>query len=145
MKALGCAVAALLAAFVLVGAGCGGDDEATDDTTATETDTTETDTTDAGEVPVGSTLKGSVGPGFVISVTTEDGAPVETLSAGSYRLALEDLSSDHNFHLSGPGVDTSTDVAEARTQTIAIALAAGTYTFVCDPHASQMSGSFTVT
>jgi hypothetical protein len=139
-------LAVLLAALVLVGAGCGGDDDDVGDTTTTETtDTTDTttDTTDE-TTETGSALKGTVGPGFSISLTTEDGDPVQTLSAGSYELELEDLSSQHNFHLSGPGVDISTDVAETGTQNVQLDVAAGTYEFVCDPHAGQMNGSFEV-
>jgi plastocyanin len=149
MKAFGFTLVALFAALALVGAGCGGDDDDTDGTTTTETtdttttDTTETDTTETSET--GSALKGTVGPGFTISVTTADGDPVETLSAGSYDLEIEDLSSTHNFHLTGPGgVDITTDVAETGTQSFSLDVAAGTYDFVCDPHASQMNGSFQV-
>jgi len=147
MKGLGFTLVALLAALALVGAGCGGDDDDTDGTTTTETtDTTTTDTTETETetTETGSALKGTVGPGFTISVTTADGDPVETISPGSYDLEIEDLSSAHNFHLTGPSVDISTDVAETGTQDEPLDLAAGTYTFVCDPHASQMSGSFEV-
>jgi plastocyanin len=122
---------AALAAVALVGAGCGGDDEASD-TTTTETTTDET-TTEAG-----SALAGSVGPGFEISLTPGQVAP------GSYELTIEDLSSAHNFHLTGPGVDVSTSVAEEGTETFTVELQAGTYEFVCDPHASQMNGSIEV-
>ena len=37
-----------------------------------------------------------------------------------------------------------TDVAAEGEESFDIALEAGEYTFVCDPHASQMNGSFTV-
>ena len=146
MKAIGFTLVALVAALALVGAGCGGDDDDTNGTTATETtDTTTTDTeTETETTETGSALKGTVGPGFTISLTTADGDPVESLAAGSYDLEIEDLSSAHNFHISGPGVDISTDVAETGTQNVALDVAAGTYEFVCDPHASQMSGSFQV-
>ena len=42
------------------------------------------------------------------------------------------------------GVDVSTEVAETGEKSFDIELQAGEYTFVCDPHASQMNGSFTV-
>ncbi len=146
MKAFGFTLVALLAALALVGAGCGGDDDGTDGTTTTETtDTTTTDTeTETETTETGSALKGTTGPGFTITLTTADGTPVETLSAGSYDLEVEDLSSAHNFHLTGPGVDVTTDVSETGTQNFSIDVAAGTYDFVCDPHASQMNGSFEV-
>ena len=131
----------VLAAFALMGAGCGGDDDEAggDDTTIETTTETTTGTTEAG-----SALKGTVGPGFDISLTTEAGEAVTTLEPGSYELEIEDLSSAHNFHLSGPGVDISTDVAEEGTQNVDLTVSTGSYTFVCDPHASQMSGSFEV-
>jgi Copper binding proteins, plastocyanin/azurin family len=144
MRRMGLALVALLAALMLVGAGCGGDDEAADDTTTTETDTT--DTTDTTEpITAEVALKGSVGPGFVISLSTDDGSAVESLEAGSYDLELEDLAPDHNFHLTGPGVDVTTDVAGEGTQNETVELQPGTYTFICDPHPTQMTGSFEVT
>ena len=129
---------AAFAAVALVGAGCGGDDES--DGTATATETTETDTTTDETTDAGSALSGTVGPGFDISLT-----PAGPLAPGSYELTVEDLSSAHNFHLTGPGVDVSTSVAEEGTQSFTVELEAGTYEFVCDPHASQMNGSFEVT
>ena len=128
--------AALLLLVVLLGlavAGCGGDDdeETTDETT--------TATTEPSGSAGGQTLKGSVGPGFDISLDGTDG-----LTAGSYMLVVNDQSSAHNFHLTGPGVDVATDVGGEGEETFAIELQAGEYTFVCDPHASQMNGSFTV-
>ena len=50
----------------------------------------------------------------------------------------------HNFHLSGTGVDESTEVGEVETETWDVTFEAGTYQFVCDPHASTMNGSFEV-
>ncbi len=126
----------VLAVFAF--AGCGGDDEASDTET---TDTTATDTTGTG----GGTLMGSVGPGFEISLTNEDGSAVESLPAGSYTIEVNDQSDIHNFHLTGTGVDEATEVAEVETETFNVTFEAGTYTYVCDPHASQMTGSFEVT
>jgi len=124
-----------LAVAVLAVAGCGGSDG---DASATDTDT---GTTTATATPAGSTLKGSVGPGFVISLSTEDGQPVETLSAGSYTLEVDDQSDIHNFHLTGTGVDVATDVGATGVGSFDITVEAGTYTFVCDPHAGSMNGS----
>ena len=127
-----------LAVAVLAVADCGGSDG---DASATDTDT---GTTTATATPAGSTLKGSVGPGFVISLSTEDGQPVETLSAGSYTLEVDDQSDIHNFHLTGTGVDVATDVGATGVGSFDITVEAGTYTFVCDPHAGSMNGSFEV-
>ena len=123
---------AAVATVVLVGAGCGGGDDS--DGTATATETTTEETTETGNA-----LAGTVGPGFDISLT-----PAGPLAPGSYELTVEDLSSAHNFHLTGPGVDVSTSVAEEGTQSFTVELQAGTYEFVCDPHASQMNGSIEV-
>jgi plastocyanin len=127
--------AVLLILFALLGlavAGCGGDDEASS--------TTEATTTESSGSGGGTTLNGSVGPGFDISLDGTDG-----LTAGSYTLIVNDQSSAHNFHLTGPGgVDVSTSVEETGEKSFDIELQAGEYTFVCDPHASQMNGSFTV-
>lgn len=128
---------AALATVALVGAGCGGDDdsEGTPTTTETTTETTTDETTDAGTA-----LAGSVGPGFDISLT-----PAGPVAPGSYELTVEDLSSAHNFHLTGAGVvDVSTSVGDEGTETFTVNLQAGTYEFVCDPHASQMNGSIEV-
>jgi hypothetical protein len=126
--------AALLILLVLLGlavAGCGGDDD--------EAATTTEASTDASGSGGGTTLNGSVGPGFDISLDGTDG-----LTAGSYMLVVDDQSSAHNFHLTGPGVDVSTDVGAEGEESYDIELQAGEYTFVCDPHAGQMRGSFTV-
>lgn len=120
-------------------AGCGGsDNEAATTDTGTTTETTTT--------PSGSTvLKGSVGPGFDISLSTEDGQAVDTLAAGSYTLEVDDQSDIHNFHLTGTGVDVKTDVGATGVESFDVTVEAGTYNFVCDPHAGSMNGSFEVT
>jgi plastocyanin len=122
----------LLLALLATGvAACGGDDEEADATTAEETAAT-----GAGDA----SITGSVGPGFEISV---DGA--EGLAPGTYTLVVDDRASEHNFHLTGPGgVDVSTSVGDEGEESFEVELAAGEYTFVCDPHASQMRGTFTV-
>ena len=125
-----------LAVVALAVAGCGGDDE---EATPTDTGaTTETST------PSGSTLKGSVGPGFEISLSTEDGQDVTTLAPGSYTLEVDDQSDIHNFHLTGTGVDVKTDVGATGVESFDVTVEAGTYTFVCDPHAGSMNGRFEV-
>jgi Copper binding proteins, plastocyanin/azurin family len=125
-----------LAVAALAAAGCGGDDEAAD------TETTDTATVTLPVEP--NTLAGSVGPGFEISLADSGGADVDTLTAGTYTLTVDDQSDIHNFHLTGEGVDVTTDVGGTGTESFDVELTAGTYTFVCDPHASQMTGSFEV-
>jgi plastocyanin len=136
---IGVVVGLAVAALALTGCG-GGDDDASGTTTETETTTTSPQT--GGETGV--VLKGSVGPGFEISLTTEDGQPVETLAPGSYTLLTDDKSDIHNFHLTGDGVDVSTDVGSTGTDSFDITVTSGSYTFVCDPHSSTMNGSFEV-
>ena len=130
-------LALLLLVLGLALAGCGGDDDESSGTTAAET-TGGAETGAAGGG--GATLNGSVGPGFDISLDGTDG-----ITAGDYKLVVDDQSSAHNFHLTGPGgVDVSTDVSAEGEQTFDVTLAPGEYKFQCDPHASTMNGSFTV-
>jgi len=131
-----------LAVAALALAGCGGGDDEASGTTDTETTTTETTSQTGGDT--GTALKGSVGPGFEISLSTAEGQSVETLAPGSYTLEVDDQSDIHNFHLSGDDVDVSTDVGSTGTESFDITVTSGTYTFVCDPHSSTMNGSFEV-
>ena len=127
--------ALLLLAILLVASACGGDDDE-----AASPTTTQEETTSGGSGGGGTTLNGSVGPGFEISLDGTDG-----MSAGDYTLVVNDQSSAHNFHLTGPGgVDVSTDVGEEGEQMFQVTLEPGEYSFVCDPHASSMNGTFTV-
>ena len=90
------------------------------------------------------TLKGTVGPGFTITLT-KSGKKVTKLKHGTYIFKISDKSSIHNFHLTGPGVNKKTTVGGTGTSTWKLKLKKGTYKFVCDPHASIMKGSFKVT
>ena len=126
----------LVLGFALAGCGGGDDDEGA---TAATTSGAETSAAGGGSSG-GTTLNGSVGPGFDISLDGTDG-----LTAGDYTLVVNDQSSAHNFHLTGPGgVDVSTDVSAEGEQTFQVKLVPGEYKFQCDPHASSMNGSFTV-
>jgi hypothetical protein len=89
------------------------------------------------------TLKGVDGPGFTITLT-KAGAKVKTLKAGTYVFKIADKSTIHNFHIKGPGIDKKTGVGFQGSVTWKLKLTKGTYKFVCDPHASFMKGSFTV-
>ena len=89
-------------------------------------------------------LAGTVGPGFTISLTAK-GKPVKSLKAGKFTFTVADKSNIHDFHLTGPGVNSViTSVSAVGTKTVTLTLKKGTYKFVCDPHASSMHGSFTV-
>ncbi len=91
-------------------------------------------------------LIGDVGQGdsFAISLKDANGIAVTHLAAGTYTLVLRDHSDLHNFDLNGPGVSVSTDITAIEDKTFTITLTDGTYFFVCDAHAGQMKGSFTV-
>ena len=152
--------AALLLALLALAA-CGGDGEeeggvaattaasggaaSTDEETETEDGyargggaTTDDDADDDDDG--GGTLEGSVGPGFEISLDGTDG-----LEPGAYTIRVADLASEHNFHLTGPGdVDVSTSVGGEGEESFDVVLEPGEYTFLCDPHASSMRGTFTV-
>ena len=81
---------------------------------------------------------------FTISMSDENGAPITNLAAGTYKLTVHDDSSIHNFHLAGDGVNEITSVGDTGDQTFTVTFKPGTYTFVCDPHASTMNGHFRV-
>lgn len=97
----------------------------------------------AGAATKGKTLVGTVADPVKISLTL-GGKTVKTLKAGTYTIVVRDTASDHDFHLTGPGVDKSTSVGSRQTVRWRVRLRPGSYTFVCDPHASFMKGSFTV-
>lgn len=131
-----------LAVAALAVAGCGGGDE-----NAAETDTTTTETTtDTGGTTTGTKLIGSVASdAFTITLTTEDGAAVTSLPAGDYTLEIVDKTDIHNFHLTGEGVDVTSEVSGQEDENYDITLVAGSYHYQCDPHASSMNGDFEVT
>jgi plastocyanin len=81
---------------------------------------------------------------FVISLRTESGGSVDGIAPGTYRVEVHDHSSMHNFHLNGPGVNMLTSEAFVGTVTWTVTFQNGRYTFNCDPHSTQMRGSFTV-
>ena len=86
-----------------------------------------------------STLTGTVGPGFTITMNKK------TVKAGTYVITIHDLASIHDFHLTGPGVDKKTSVPGTGTTKWTVKLKKGTYHFVCDPHRTIMHGVLKVT
>jgi plastocyanin len=94
--------------------------------------------------PVTGELQARVGPGFTISFTDDAGTRITKLDPGTYVIEVEDESSQHNFHLMGPGVDKATSVAGEGKETWTVTFKDGTYTYQCDPHSSSMKGQFTV-
>jgi hypothetical protein len=94
--------------------------------------------------PTATRLNGTVGPGFTITLRTAAGAKVTRLKAGTYRITVRDRASFHNFHLRGPGVNRSTGVEFVGTRTWTVRLRPGRYSYICDPHATSLRGSFRV-
>ena len=89
-------------------------------------------------------LIGTVGPSFTITFTHPDGTPVTQLDPGTYEVVVRDLSAEHNFHLTGPGVNQTTLVETEDTFTWTVTFAEGNYRVICDPHATQMRRDFVV-
>jgi plastocyanin len=75
---------------------------------------------------------------------TFGGKKVTTLKAGRYTIVVRDTASDHDFHLTGPGVNRSTTVGGTGTSRWNVTLRKGTYKYVCDAHPTFMKGSFIV-
>jgi len=91
------------------------------------------------------TLYATVGPGYTITLKDAAGVDITQLPEGSYSIVVSDQASNHNFHLTGPGVNMSTTESFIGSVTWNVTFAAGAYKFVCDPHADGMFGNFTVT
>jgi plastocyanin len=89
--------------------------------------------------PAAKTIARTVGPGFTITVAKK------SVKAGKYTFVIQDKSSAHNWHITGPGVNKSTTVSFVGTKRITVTLKKGTYKIVCDPHASSMKTTLKVT
>jgi Copper binding proteins, plastocyanin/azurin family len=91
------------------------------------------------------TLFATVGPGFSIRVADGAGNRITRIPPGTYTVNVNDLSSEHNFHLTGPGgLDMSTTVEGTGTATWTITFQAGSYHYQCDPHFNTMRGDIAV-
>jgi hypothetical protein len=99
----------------------------------------------ANSAPKGIALTATVGPGFTIRLTDANGSVVRQLDAGDYSITIKNLSAaqEHNFHLTGPGVDRASNFDNV-TVTWDVTLVNGTYNYKCDAHPSIMRGSFHV-
>jgi hypothetical protein len=92
----------------------------------------------------GTILTGTVGPGFTIRLVDGSGNAVRNLAPGAYTIKVEDKSPEHNFHLTGPGVNQATDIEETGSFAWNVTFQdGGRYHFQCDPHAATMNGDFT--
>jgi len=92
-------------------------------------------------------LVGTVGPGYTIKLT-KGGVKVRSLRAGTYRFAITDKSSLHNFTLEretgGRFEKHLTGTAFTGPKTVTVILKRGKWKYYCSVHESQMFGFFTV-
>lgn len=88
-------------------------------------------------------LVGTVGPAPTITLK-KGTAKVAMLKRGRYTFVIRDRSAAHNFHLRGPVSRMFTSVGFTGARTVTVTLKPGRYTYVCDPHADEMIGSFRV-
>ena len=79
-------------------------------------------------------LRGTVGPGFTMTLKTPTGKIVKKLKAGRYTIRIRDLSPIHDFHLFGPGVNKKTSIQNTGRVTRTVRLRHGHYHYRCDPH-----------
>ena len=86
----------------------------------------------------------TVGPDQKIGTFYSDGRRMTRIPPGTYTIQVHDLSTSHDFHLTGPGVDKKTSVADIEHPIWTVTFRAGTYRFKCDVHATAMKGSFVV-
>ena len=89
------------------------------------------------------TLTGTVGPEFTITLVDAQGNRVTRLDPGTYRIEVEDLSDFHTYHLEGPGVDERTEVTFTGKVTWTVTFRDGVYVYHCDPH-PELRGQFVV-
>jgi plastocyanin len=93
------------------------------------------------------TLKGTVGPGFTISLT-KSGKKIKTLKPGTYKVTVNDKSSAHNFTLereTKPKIEKHvSSTAFTGTKSMTVTLKKGEWKFYCSVHESTMHGSFMV-
>ena len=89
-------------------------------------------------------LFASVDANARIILADASGNRVTQLDPGTYEIVVRDTTDEHNFHLTGPGVNRTTSVSGTESETWTVTLTDGVYTFQCDPHAAQMKGAFSV-
>jgi plastocyanin len=92
------------------------------------------------------TLRGTIGPGYTISLKSAHGKDVTTLKHGKYTFSVRDGAHIHNFTLNGPGIRNKiiTGTSFVGTKTVTVTLKKGKYRFYCTVHPT-ITGTFKVT
>lgn len=88
------------------------------------------------------TLNGEVSGALTIFLR-QGGVDVTHLQPGPYRFTINDASTQHNFRLTGPGIEERTPIETMVNVTWDLDLSSGLYHYNCEHHA-QMFGDFTV-
>lgn len=91
-------------------------------------------------------LKGTIGPGYTISLKDARGRAVKMLRHGKYTLVVSDKANIHNFTLNGPGIKNKmiTGTTFVGPKTVTVTLKTGKYRYYCTVH-PFVSGTFKVT
>ena len=91
-------------------------------------------------------LKGTIGPGYTISLKDARGRAVKMLRRGKYTLVVSDKANIHNFTLNGPGIKNKmiTGTSFVGPKTVTVTLKTGKYRYYCTVH-PFVSGTFKVT
>ena len=91
-------------------------------------------------------LKGTIGPGYTISLKDARGRAVKMLRHGKYTLVVSDKANIHNFTLNGPGIKNKmiTGTSFVGPKTVTVTLKTGKYRFYCTVH-PFVSGTVKVT
>ena len=94
-------------------------------------------------------VRGTIGPGYTISLKDAHGKKVATLKHGKYTFVVRDEANINNFTLNGPGVKnkTITGTSFVGTKSVVLTLKKGTYTFYCTVPGHReagMEGTLTV-
>jgi plastocyanin len=93
------------------------------------------------------TLKGSVGPGFTITLK-RNGSKVQALKPGTYLFVIADKSPIHNFTLNqvsgGRVVKVLTGTTFMGVKKVKMTLKKGKWKYFCSVHPTTMFGFFTV-
>jgi plastocyanin len=98
----------------------------------------------AGSAMTSPKSKGTVGPGFTITLKSLQGQVVKTLTPGAHTFVLADKADIHNFSIKGPGLSKQlTGTSFVGTKTVTVTLKKGTYTYYCSVHPTQIHHTFT--